>query len=293
MAKLMIDGELTVYKTCCAVERPYKDPDWRGDRPQEPMAPTSIVVDTVLSHFASIAEEAGVSKDDWCVAKGSANNYRKLIDTDYKSNRGTVWRPTRLSEVWRDVKRKVETVEHNWLEADDVLAIHVTNGGLGATIDKDLLQVAGDWLRYKTDHQESKRFTVTYLGDLEYVKGKGIKGTGTRWLAAQMLLGDSTDGFDHLCKRVPKVYKSGKKAGQPYEARVGFTPKQVYELLRESQSPVYEAKALAVREYPERLFNLNAHMAYMLRELPDSNNTISLFDGSRFQLPIEEDKFKI
>ena len=283
--RVIIDGDLPVYAGCAKAEYDYLSPN--ATKPPEEIEDTTTTAVNVCRAIENIIEEIG-DVDEWVVAKSSRNNYRKLIAPSYKSNRKDVWKPARLKEVWRKIAYKCDVVEVDWLEADDLVSIYVTDGWVGASIDKDLLQVEGTHYRWGTNKAMPEWIEVDDLGFLEY--NKKLSGYGEVWLAAQCLLGDSTDGFDFLSDRVKGIYKSGVNKGKERDVRFGFKPKEVLAILKDSFEPMVTAResARCKFDYTDRadeLFNMNANCAAMLRELPDKDGVITLFDGTKFQLP--------
>src|SRR5690606_1963631 len=138
-------------------------------------------------------------KDSKLVLEGNGNFRNEiLLPVQYKSGRKDLLKPALLEEAKDYVRRKYKAEMANGWEADDILSSYAYEGYkskkkiVQATIDKDAMQCSG-WL-FNWDKMDAPIF-ISGLGDL-YLDQKGkIKGQGRKWLYAQWILGDSTDGY--------------------------------------------------------------------------------------------------
>ena len=108
------------------------------------------------------------------------DNYRKVINPEYKANRKDMIKPEYLEDAREflivDWSAKLT---HN-IEADDALGIHQTKDTIICSIDKDLLMIPGkhfNWLK-----QSYPDYTIQTQED------------GDKRFWTQMLTGDATDG---------------------------------------------------------------------------------------------------
>lgn len=153
---------------------------------------------TIKTMVSKIVVSSGC-KDYKLVMEGEGNFRNEiLLPTQYKSGREDLLKPALLGEARDYVRRKYKAEIANGWEADDVLSSYAFEGYkskkkiVQATIDKDAMQCMG-WV-YNWDKMEAPIF-ISGLGDL-YLDQKGkIKGQGRKWLYAQWILGDSTDGY--------------------------------------------------------------------------------------------------
>jgi len=128
------------------------------------------------------------------------NNFRYKLDNTYKQNRKDLVKPFHYMSA-RDY------LVTGWgadvvvgMEADDAIGIELcqvpkNNRKVTVSIDKDLLQLPGK--HYLAHHK--KKVVATKEGSLELYKDKAGKkiltGTGFKWFAAQMILGDQADNI--------------------------------------------------------------------------------------------------
>ena len=135
------------------------------------------------------------------------SNFRKDILPTYKANR-TAPKPKHLAKLREyAVENMGAEISREGLEADDELAIHQTDETIIVTLDKDLLQVAGQHFSWEIKGKKWKRpdkfFFQTELEGLrlfyeQCIKGDnadnviGIKGLGDK-KAKQMLANCQTE----------------------------------------------------------------------------------------------------
>ena len=116
----------------------------------------------------------------------SSDNYRKIIDPEYKANRKDKPKPKYLADVRDYLESSVSrcpTMSYDSLEADDI----VCGGDIIASVDKDLLQIPG--LHYNLTTQQTIR-----VSDIDAEHN----------LLIQVLTGDATDNIQGLKGIGPK-----------------------------------------------------------------------------------------
>lgn len=137
-----------------------------------------------MTHVATCGKWAGKSK----------------LGGAYKENREDTIRPIQLKELRAYMIGELSAMVVNDQEVDDKSSIRAYDGHLSKTKiiqvaeDKDALQCSG-WL-----FNPQKMIKPVYIhgfGEL-HKEGKGIKGTGRKWLYFQALYGDSVDNY-HGC----------------------------------------------------------------------------------------------
>ena len=115
-----------------------------------------------------------------------SDNYRRIIDPEYKGNRKDKPKPKYLSDVrayLESDQSRCKSLCVEGLEADDI----VCGGDIIASVDKDLLQIPG--LHYNLTSQE-----VIRVSDIQAEEN----------LCVQVLMGDSTDNIKGLKGVGPK-----------------------------------------------------------------------------------------
>lgn len=127
-------------------------------------------------------------------------NFRDDIElpTKYKGNRDALDKPLNLASAKEYLIKTYSGIVVNGYEADDRLSMRAHDGFkakekiIQVTIDKDANQCQG-WL-YNFLQMEKPQF-VSGLGELTLNPKKEVKGYGIKFLYAQLLMGDSTDGY--------------------------------------------------------------------------------------------------
>lgn len=191
-------------------------------------------------------------------------NFRFVINPEYKANRNGVWRPTNLVNAKAHLRTCWDAMSMHGLEADDLIACFArytydinfgkhnkikslnnpTSHPEGTEIyvcslDKDLKQIPSINYRWETPSKGEKKEVVSGFGSIKLIINstgktvkKDIKGVGTKFFLWQLLTGDNTDGVIGCGVKAKKVYQSGKKAGQEYEKREGVGAIEAYEILK-------------------------------------------------------------
>ena len=137
-----------------------------------------------MTHVATCGKWAGKSK----------------LGGAYKENRDDTIRPIQLKELRSYLIGELSATVINGMEVDDKQSMRSYEGHLSktkiitVTEDKDALGCSG-WL-----FNPAKMIKPIYIhgfGEL-HKEGKGVKGTGRKWLYFQALYGDSVDNY-HGC----------------------------------------------------------------------------------------------
>lgn len=184
---------------------------------------------------------------------GKDNFRNKLAKTRKYKDRPEV-SPPHKDNVVAYIQGKWDWEVHPELEADDLLAIALTNdpNAICLTRDKDLLQVPGWHYQWETTRSPSLGpFLVEGYGHLEKQEKK-VFGYGDKFFFYQCLVGDSTDTIPGL----PKIgaVKALKLLGDTTTYEEGL--QVVVEAYKASQGDSWE----------EYLYE-QANLVYMVREL--------------------------
>lgn len=138
MVKLLIDGDLIAYRTCMSKETAV---DW-GDGLWTLHCFEDEVKAGIIGYLDALAESIPNTKP--IIYLSSSENFRKEIDTTYKSNRANTRKPICLKAI-----REWLIFEHNavvvkGLEADDLIGIEGSNPRHRAVVvsdDKDMRSI--------------------------------------------------------------------------------------------------------------------------------------------------------
>ena len=167
--ELLIDGDVIVYRIGFATQ--HKDED--GEVVADPLA---YALHSVKVYINGMIKKTKASKSRlFLTGKG---NFRLTVDSEYKANRKDTAKPIHYQAI-RDYMVKhlgAEVIEG--IEADDKLALCQTEDTMIATIDKDLLMVAGKHYNFVTG-----------------VYRDVTQEEGNRWFYTQMLIGDKVDNI--------------------------------------------------------------------------------------------------
>lgn len=207
---LLIDGDIVVYQYSSTVEHEI---DW-GDDVWSLWADAKEAQQLILQYLDILVEETAA--DDFIFCFSDKDNYRKDIDSTYKSNRKGKRKPVCYKAVKEWIQDQYKTETWDRLEADDVMGIMATSTMLDGekvivSEDKDMKTIPG--LLWRSGEmlnisQEEADYNHLY----------------------QTLVGDSTDGYPGLRgvgdKRATEllktptwetVVKAFEKAGQTEE----------------------------------------------------------------------------
>lgn len=177
------------------------------------------ILHSVKMNLNSIIEQCEAGS--WDVFISGKDNFRNEVSELYKSKR-TADKPLAYNDIRNYLKNVWNAIEADGCEADDLVSIklweaHKKNKTdvIAATIDKDIRNTPGRFYNYKTEE-----FSTVTLEQANYN------------LAKQCLTGDwQVDQVLGCGKVADKVYKSGKKKGQKYQAREGIGPKEAEKIL--------------------------------------------------------------
>jgi 5'-3' exonuclease len=271
--ELLLDGDLLVFSSCAAIEY--------GNEPAD--VEFGKIANNIDSRIMNMKNRLGAKKV--VVLFSGKQNFRFVVQPDYKANRADAWIPFNLDNAKAYVDNQYGSVKRNGLEADDWCAILQDRdpeiSTVIATIDKDIPQIRGWHYRWETQHAGEKLFHVSGYGELEcQVKSgnkKKITGHGRRFFFLQLLTGDPTDGIMGCGKKVRKTYKTGKKAGQEYSAREGVGAVKAYNLLEHAITPakclhtvMQEYKKVFGKEWQQQLI-MNGRCLHMVDTIKDDN----------------------
>lgn len=112
-----------------------------------------------LEWFLQSILEKTQASDNKLILSG-ATNFRKEIDTNYKSNRKETARPQFYKELRDYAVDHLGAVLTDGVEADDMLGILQTDETVCCSIDKDLLQIPGWHFRMKRNWDESEMIYI-------------------------------------------------------------------------------------------------------------------------------------
>ena len=139
---------------------------------------------------------------DFIYCAGDENNFRLDLPLPkrYKSGRDTTLRPKLLKAAHSYFDKKYKPKKANGYEADDLSAIlayehqHDGNNVVLAGTDKDSKQFVGITL-WNYNKPDERPVCIQDMHPMSLGSYKQILSYGIPYLAAQLLLGDKTDGF--------------------------------------------------------------------------------------------------
>jgi hypothetical protein len=217
---LIIDGDIVVYQPCCI----FNEDDDQSRK---------MIAKYINKKIDDLMEAAGCNTYIMFVTTNF--NFRDFLVDDYKANRVSVDRPVNLAWAKKWAVSKLNNHFVKYLEADDLLGIHMNENTVLWSLDKDLRQIAGKHL----DDATRKVITVTEEGTLREIhsvteagnKKKKVYFDGTVGFYYQLLICDSTDNILGCAIREQAVRKSGDKEGETYTRRKGVGSAQAIKLL--------------------------------------------------------------
>lgn len=168
--KLLIDGDPIVYRIGFASQKKDKDTGLvTADPESHALHSCKIFINNILKDTEASAYKVYLTGKD---------NFRFKIRKDYKENRKGTEKPVHYQVIREYLQSKYQAQVINGMEADDALALAQTDNTAIATIDKDLLMVAGRHYNYVKQTWQ----TVTAE-------------EGIRFFYKQMLTGDRVDNI--------------------------------------------------------------------------------------------------
>ena len=212
--QLLIDADIAIYKATTANEVPI---NWEGDLWSLHCDIAKVKCD-LDDYVNNIKERTNATKVTMCISH--QNNFRKLINPQYKLNRKTTRKPVCFVPAKKYVMETYEYEIQPWLEADDVIGILATydNGDEKIVVseDKDLLTIPGNHWDIKNQVLwEQDEHTANYLFYKQTLTGdtvdnyQGCPGIGPK--KAEKILGECEDfGFDpkHVWNAITSAYKN-------------------------------------------------------------------------------------
>lgn len=184
---ILLDGDLYIFKTCAADERPVKFSD--------DLTVLTGNTESCVRSFDRQVENFMIScKADevvLCFSSPDRHYFRHDILPTYKQNRNGTRKPLTLKSTTEAIKAKYRTFDRPGLEGDDVMGILSTNNSIikGTKIivsgDKDMQSIPGLLFR------EGKEIEID-------------EATADYFHMFQTLIGDSTDGYTG-CPKVGPV----------------------------------------------------------------------------------------
>ena len=188
---LALDSDILMYKAASAAE---KEVDW-GDDVWSLQTDLKEAKEAFEYQITKITDRLGV-KDYVCCLSDHKDNFRKVVDPSYKSNRKGTRKPVGYVALCDWVEETFRTFRKPRMEADDCLGILATmpaNAGKCIIVsdDKDLKTIPGNLYRPMADEQLT-------ISEAEADKN----------FFTQVLTGDATDGY----KGIPGI--GPKKAEQ-------------------------------------------------------------------------------
>lgn len=187
---------------------------------------------------------------------GNTNFRNEISTTGYKNRVGR--KPFHYKNITAYLKSEYETLQQEGLEADDLLAIWLTEDKLNRIvvgIDKDLLQVEG-W-HYLYEYGKVASFGPHFVegyGELK-LDGSKLRGWGEKFFYAQCIMGDPVDSIIGIPKSGPVA--ALKLLGDTRTREEGF--EAVLGAYRRFYGDSAEAKLLE-----------NGRLLWMTRELVDN-----------------------
>jgi len=265
--ELLIDGDLLIFSSCAAIEygKEAKDINF------------SQIANNIDARIMNMKRRLGAKRVR--VFLSGADNFRFVVQPDYKANRKDAWKPYNLPNAQAYVTTMYDAELKDGLEADDLLCMAQKDDDstVIATIDKDIPQYHGWHYSWETQHRGERLYKVVGEGELNIElrgkqKKKEVKGNGQRFFFWQLLTGDPTDGIMGCGKRATKVFKSGKNIGKQYQSRDGVGAIAAYDLLKFAITPAKCLK-IVMAQYRKRFGDewetqllMNGRCLYMVNE---------------------------
>lgn len=165
----LVDGDLIAYR--CAAS--CKD----GDPLEAAISRADLLMRDIL-----VQTGADTYK---CFLSGS-DNFRKIINPEYKMNRKDMVSPEHLQDVREFLVTEWKAKLGYGIEADDLLGINQEEGTIIASLDKDLRMIPGK-------HYSWAIGTATWSKEAEFKEVSLEEGNKHFW--KQMLIGDKTDNI--------------------------------------------------------------------------------------------------
>jgi|LWDU01.1.fsa_nt_gi 5'-3' exonuclease len=176
--KLLIDLDPIVYRVGFATQKKMEDGEIEAE-------PVQFALFTVKRFMTTLLQDT--EAEEYIGFLTGKGNFRYTIDSEYKANRKGTDKPVHYQAIRDYLEKHYNTKVIEGKEADDALAENQTEDTAIATIDKDLLMVAGRHYNYVKKEWQ----TVTPEG-------------GTKFFYKQMLMGDKVDNIPGIRGIGPK-----------------------------------------------------------------------------------------
>ena len=137
--KLLIDGDPIVYRIGFACQTKEEDGSVTADPESHTLHSCKIFINEMLEDTQA---------DSYKIFLTGKGNFRFKIRDDYKANRSKVAKPVHYQMIRDYLVERYSAQVVDGMEADDALALQQTDDTAIATIDKDLLMVAGRHYNY-------------------------------------------------------------------------------------------------------------------------------------------------
>jgi len=213
---MIVDADLVIYKIASSLEEPI---DWGDDvwTLHSDLGKGKTLLQQTLNHYKDYTKSKEI-----ILAFSDKNNYRKQIDTEYKSYRKKIRKPICYAPLrkWAEKNYNFYTLPN--LEGDDVIGLlatqHYKTNNVIISGDKDMRTIPSwhcfigdDQLEFVDEQQADKNFCLQVLtGD----QADGYKGcVGVGHVKANRVLHDKFN-IDDMWEAVIKEYE---RNGSTYE----------------------------------------------------------------------------
>lgn len=178
--RFLIDADVLVYQAAAGAE---KIVCWDEDVCL-PICNLSDAIAAFDFKLNFIMETLGEGRPILCFSDDAANNFRRRLMPEYKSNRAGKPKPVALRELRHYIMQNYnDCVSMYGLEADDVMGIMATEGKgdtIVVSIDKDLKSIPGKFFNIGKPDEGVQTISET---------------EADMWFMKQALMGDATDGY--------------------------------------------------------------------------------------------------
>lgn len=174
----LIDGDLVAYRCSASVKE------------DEPL---DIAYHRCDELIRQLLHETGA--DTYTVFLSDKQNFRKIVNPEYKANRKDQVPPQYLTQCKEFLADEWNATSQAYLEADDLLGISQTEGSVICTLDKDLLMVPGQ-------HYSWQISGPNWVREARWEETKHFD--GLRQFYMQMLIGDTSDNIQGIYRVGPK-----------------------------------------------------------------------------------------
>ena len=195
MVKAYVDGDVLVYELGFAAEASWRY--WHADKGEEAIGPPPFeyVMEMMERRIPQIVAESGA--DEMLIFLTGKQNFRYFIaqTTPYKERVGN--KPYHYKNIKAMIQFMFPCHLEEGLEADDLitLALAADPTGVAVSRDKDIRQMAGTHYSWELENQPAiGPYTTDAFGYITLKKPK-VFGYGDKFLASQIITGDSTDSI--------------------------------------------------------------------------------------------------